>query len=448
MLTQQPSCAKVLENLLMEKNVMSDEIELTPNQKEFIGTQFPTPKGGVLTVTGVLGKCGTTAIFSLDCSICSLDTELWPKSSIKSVKGSLVNGRIPCGCSGKPSWTEEQAKIRVERECSKRGYILHGWSGEYKGRFTYLDLENQKTGNRWQSTTINGFMNGCGDPEEGKEKTRQSNIIDDETHTQEFVKTGKFLEGTKFWRSERKDSRGAQNYWNYHCPKCSGDEFVECGLCSGVFESYVSNLKLGQLSCRCSKGYRFTQEQREYQIKKVFDSEGGEFIGWKDKVGYKNPKSKFKWNCKESHSCETMVTDFLNKNTRCPICDTTRRKEDGRTYGFYPYRKDEQDNLYLIHFKPQGCIKVGRAFDVEARFKGSRGLLKISGCSRDEIEILQILSGTHQQVYDTEQWIHEELTERGFYHEESTWTVETFDSDCLPLLYKLVDQSGLTPVEW
>lgn len=429
---------------------MLDEKELTPSQQEFIGTTFPTPKGGVLTVTGVVGKSGSHALFGLECSICSKDIELWPEGSIKSKKGHLVNGRSPCGCSDRTQWTESQTKLRVQRECSKRGYVFHGWGGEYKGNNTFLDLENPYTGNRWDSTNINSFMRGCGDPEETKEKVGQSNRTDDETHIKEFMTTGKFLEGTKFWRSERKNSQGWQRYWNYTCPKCSNDEYVKAGLCDGVFEGHATSLKKGQPSCRCKTNYLWTQEQREYQIKKVFDIEGGRFIGWKDEdVGYKNSFSKLKWVCKEGHSCETIVSDFLGTNkTRCPTCDKIRKKENGVGYGYFQHRKEDQDNLYLIHFKPQGCIKVGRAFDVEARFKGTTGLLKSSGCSRDEIEILGLYSGTHQEVFDTEQWIHEELTERGFYHEESTWTVETFDQDCLPLVEKLISESGLQEVAW
>lgn len=39
----------------LEENVLEDEakeVKLTNGQKEFIGTEFPTPKGGTLTVIG------------------------------------------------------------------------------------------------------------------------------------------------------------------------------------------------------------------------------------------------------------------------------------------------------------------------------------------------------------------------------------------------------------
>lgn len=426
---------------------MSNEIELTSNQREFIGTTFPTHKGGVLTVTSVVGKCGKregNAKFGLVCSVCSEDGELWPENSITSSKGGLVNGRIPCGCAKNIKWTEEQTRLRVRRECHSRGYIFHGWCGEYEGKNTHLDLENLKTGNRWQSTSIHSFMRGTGDPEEGKEKIRNGSLIDDKTYIQKFIQTGKFLEDVIFWRSDKKDSKGWKTYWNYTCPRCSKDEYVKSGLCSGIFEASSSNLKLGKLSCRCSDKYHWTQEQRRYQIYKIFTLEdSGEFVGWKDNHRHKSRYLKFKWICKEGHSCETTVKGFLSNNNRCSTCNKIRKKVEGGFYGYYHQRTEEQDNLYLIHFKSQNCIKIGRTFDVDRRVKE---LLKQSGCTADEIEILQILSGVHQQVYEKEQEIHGKLTELGFYHENSTWTTEAFDEDCLQLLYELVSESGLIPV--
>lgn len=417
---------------------------LTKSQKEFIGKKFSTPKGGVLTVVGVVGKSGSgTAVFSLECSVCSKDEKLWSKYSIKSVKHNLVNGYIPCGCAFNPRWTEYQNKVRVEEECKERGYVFNGWSGKFKGVYTKLDLHNPKTGNCWESTSVSMLLNGYGDPVEGREKTRQGKLVPDEQHVQEFMKTGKFQEGVEFWRREVVDTEGKKIYWNYFCTVCSKDEYVKNGLCSGVFESLCDNLKKGQLSCRCSKNYRWSQEQREYQIRKICREEGYTFKGWGIKMGYKNKKSKFKWECAQVHDCITSVDNFLNKGNRCMECSRQVQKESGAFYGYYPLRTEEQDNLYLIHFKTQNCIKVGRTFDVRVRLKGNRGLLKSSGCTKDEIEILKVLTGTHQEVYDTEQWIHGELTEQGFYHEESEWTVETFKESCLQTLYKLVDESGL-----
>ncbi|AGG57814.1 hypothetical protein VPBG_00042 [Vibrio phage helene 12B3] len=227
---------------------------LTHSQRDFIGTQFITEKGSILTVTGVSGKIGSNDLFSVECSVCSEDTELfpdgfsrvkgmlqnkdgslkaipcgcsnspkwtdrqdeiltqrlldktqpnlkvigsvkvkgkdrkfilecnvcssddelWPLGSITSTKDSLGKGVVPCGCSKNPNYSESQWKIKVQRECNQSGYVFHGFDlsqsgGKFKGQNTKLDLSNPTTGNRWQSTSITGFLNkGSGDPSDAR----------------------------------------------------------------------------------------------------------------------------------------------------------------------------------------------------------------------------------------------------------------------------------------
>lgn len=333
---------------------MIPESEWTRLQREFVGEQFPTPKGGFLTVTGVAGKRGGHAVFSLGCSVCSKDEELFPEGSITSVKGSLIKGSVPCWCAKNPSWTQSQYETLVNRKCAERGYEFLGFVGEWQGKYTYLKLHNPINGNTWESTSINNFLNnGSGCPLE-------------------------------------------------------------------------SNVK------------RWTEQEREQQVNQVFAVEGGAFVGWSSE--YKNAHSKFNWLCSEGHECETIVDDFLNMGSRCMTCYKIKQRENGNGYGYYPKRAQETDYLYIIHFKKDNCIKVGRSFDVDRRVKE---LIKPSNHKRNEIEILAIYTGGHQDVYDTEQRVHEELTERGFYHNESDWSVETFDPDCEGVLYYLLSKSKL-----
>lgn len=156
------------------------ESEWTRLQREFVGTSFTTDKGSVLTVTGVSGKDKQgAALFSVECSICSLDTELFPEG-LNSTKGHLQNkdGGLrtpPCGCSKNTHWSQSQWKIKVQRECNQRGYIFHGWGEKFKGQYTKLDLYNPVTGNHWKSTLINSFLSkGHGDPEEAKQGQKLS----------------------------------------------------------------------------------------------------------------------------------------------------------------------------------------------------------------------------------------------------------------------------------
>lgn len=341
---------------------MVPESEWTKGQREFVGTQFPTPKGGMLTVNGVSGKTKSgIAIFLVECNICSGDKELFP-TKFNASKGDLIRGQIPCGCSSKFNWTLVQYEVLVKRESSRRGYIFHGFVGKFKGNKTYLNLENPETNNRWKSTNINNFLNeGVGDP----------------------LSTGK-------------------KRWSSH--------------------------------------------EREQQIYQIFSTEGGVFSGWVN--GYKNSYSRFKWVCREGHTCKTSINSFLFGNSRCKVCYKEKMKKEGNFYGYFPHRKNEKDYLYIMNFNNK-YIKIGRAFDIEKRInKRKTGILDCSRFLRKDIKILQVFTSNHQTVYDTEQWLHEELTDRGFYYnkKDGLWSIELFEVDCLQALNYLLKDVNLEDV--
>lgn len=149
-------------------------MKITRLQREFVGTTFLTPKGSTLTVIGVSGKQGRLVLFTLECSMCSKDKELWPYGSITSQKCSLVRGSIPCGCAKKPHWTQDQYEILINRKCAERGYQFMGFVGEWEGNLTYLRLHNPKNDNTWKTTNISSFLNlnvGC--PLEARLKQKQ-----------------------------------------------------------------------------------------------------------------------------------------------------------------------------------------------------------------------------------------------------------------------------------
>ena len=89
---------------------------------------------GRYTVLNVIGKDGrTTKIFSLTCSVCSKDRELFPEGSITSKKYNITIGKLPCGCAKSPQWTQAQYEIRIKRLLDQEGGVFTGWSGENKG---------------------------------------------------------------------------------------------------------------------------------------------------------------------------------------------------------------------------------------------------------------------------------------------------------------------------
>lgn len=391
------------EDVISKLNMKPFE-ELTPSQKEFIGATFPTPRGGVLTVVGVDEiKSGSNARFILECSICSQDEELFTERFL-SVRGSLVKGYVPCGCAKSPKRSESQWIIKIKRECENRGYIFKGWVETFKDQNTKLKLYNPSTENEWCTTSIHNFLNnGSGGPVERREKISQGKILADSVHIEAFMKIGVFLKGTTFTRNkERVDSRGCRFYWDVTCPKCSNDVYVQNKLCTGVFTSRAGGLKLGYQICRCSDRFRWTKEQREFQIKNILADEGLTWEGWVDSTKVKNNTSKFKWVCKKGHSCNTSVNSFLNSKARCKTCFML---ESG-IYGYYKARTQEKDFLYVYTFKDLPYIKIGRTFEPDRRLKENQKRVNdYYNNKKHKISTVRLYSSTHEIIYNLEQYL-------------------------------------------
>ncbi|CAL9961023.1 hypothetical protein VPHF99_0059 [Vibrio phage F99] len=384
----------------------------------------------MLTVTGVSDKGEVPAIFSVECSVCSKDQELWPFGSIKVTKDGLSRYHVPCGCSKAVQWNEKQLEVIVSRLCKTLGYTFKGFCGVFSGMKSKMILENNCTGNVWNTTTVKNFLNGSRDPKaSGKHKWT---VQEREYQIQERLLKlqGKFLK----WEGIYK---GPLSKFSWLCK--------EGHTCQTSVGSFL-NAKVG---CNvCSGSVRWSVKERVTQISELLSSVNGKFKGWLGSNNYENTQSVLKWECDQGHDCTTKVHDFVYGGVRCATCYKEHHRKLGYGYGYFPHRSSEQDNLYIIRFKRDETIKVGRAFDMDNRIHTSNGLLKSSNHKLEDIEILKTFTGTHQEVWDTEQWVHEELTERGFHAHWITWTQECFTEDSEELIYRLLDESGLVEGEW
>lgn len=197
---------------------------------------------------------------------------------------------------------------------------------------------------------------------------------------------------------------------------------------------------------KCKYDAQRTDEQEALdKCRAICEVERYEPLGFPD--GYKNAKDRFEYRCSKHGKQNVSYNDFVNGGKRCRGCWKERQKEvlreNGNGNGYYPERKDEQDFLYVLNFNNK-YIKVGRSFDVERRL-GKNELQKDSGISN--IVKLRIFTAAHQEIYDTEQELHEELRERNFQH-YLDWTNECFENDCLFILNKLLDTCGLEEVSF
>lgn len=398
----------------------------------FIGTQLETPKCSTLTVIGYDIKEGK---YIIKCSVCSLDNELF-YDKVLSSKSNLISGNIPCGCGKSPRWSERQYKIRVEREAKIRGYIFLGWAEDFKGNKTKIRLYDTLDKNTWETTCISSFINnGYGNPVVRDKKNSQEKLKPDEYHINDFLNTGKFREDSEFWRIDEKDNNGRKPYWNYKCPICYKDEYVDAGLCTGVFKTTMANLKKGLIPCRCGK-YIWSKDQREYQIKNICQSEGFTFKRWVD--GYEGKLTKFEWVCSKGHSCTTNIDNFINVGRRCRKCSFSKN-----SYGYYQERADDIDYLYINYVSEENYLKIGRTFNPATRFKQNNRRVKSYNATA-MMYPLKLFTGTHNQVYSSEQLI---LNNLSGYSVDGYGSIELLSLNSLHHVLGIIESKDLTEVD-
>ena len=155
---------------------MGEIMEVFENKKkqqkaeDFIGWKSPD---GKLEVVGIAGKDKwEVSLFKVTCIECSKDKELFPSGYFISTKGNLVYGQKPCGCSKQPKWFEWQFLILARRAGEKKGFIVHGFSEEFHGQYTKLNLECLKDGHKWIARLDSVINNGSGCPKCGIEQKK------------------------------------------------------------------------------------------------------------------------------------------------------------------------------------------------------------------------------------------------------------------------------------
>ena len=330
---------------------MNKKVKKYEKAENFVGWKS---HDGKLSVISIVKKSKHTT-FKVTCTECAKDPELFPDGYFVSTKSNLIKGKRPCGCGSGFGWEGWQYLILARRAGEKRGFIVHGFSEEFHGQNTKLNIECLKDGHKW-STAINNIINS-----------------------------------------------------NSGCPKCAG------------------NIKL-------------TEQEALQKCIDICKEMSYDVVGFVD--GYKNSKSRFEYVCKTHGKQEVSYNKFVHSKNRCPFCAKDKQKELAvGFYGYYPERKDEKDYLYVLNFNDK-FIKVGRSFDVDERIKN---LKKPSESGIKKIYKLRIFTATHQEIYDYEQELHNELRERNFQHYVD-WSTECFENDSLFVLNKLLDICGLEVV--
>lgn len=212
---------------------------------------------GQLEVIGIGARLNYHKIYILKCSICTKDSELFGQGYFTSLKGCLMRGKIPCGCSTSPKWSKEQYAVLCYRKAQELGYKFLGFEGNWKGNKTKLKMFCQKHG-EWGTGIISNLLcSGFGCPKCRTDSTIISNRKPDGVMITSFFASGAFHPDTKFWRSERLNHRNTRSYWFMSCPECGE---------TGETESH--NLQKGKRSCGCNM-----HRQKECYINLLLEDE-------------------------------------------------------------------------------------------------------------------------------------------------------------------------------
>lgn len=386
----------------MRKFMQNEDIPYYDQVEIDVGVCYKSKQGNVLRIIDKVGK-----MFTYTCDICIKDKELFPEQKFSALKGNLKKGQTSCGCSRRPSWNEDQYKILAKRACIKYGFIFIGWAETYNGSNTHVILYDPINDCRWNTSLLSTLISkrGIKESPSGKLKRMEKQFCkQDDDMINNFYKAG-FSKDYVFKRNKTKvNHKGYKDYWDYYCPICSEDEYVTNGFCSGVFTTSSYRLNNGVKCCRCVDNYQWTKEQREYQIKKICSSEDCVFIGFIDNNNWK-VHSKFEWVCKNGHITSSSLSGYLHGGKRCKTCSEN-------TNGFYQYRSDEEDILYLLYFENkdnndnEGFIKIGRTFNELSRYYEYK--------AKYNIKHISTITNKHSIILQTETELKYLLSHMGF----------------------------------
>lgn len=300
-----------------------------------------------LEVLSIIDKIGYTKTYSVKCHKCANDPELFGDALFKSYRSNILRNYLPCGCGARPLWTERQFTIICERESIKRGFTFSGFSGDFQGNKTKLELICPIHG-IWNSTSINHFLKGRGCP--GCKSVTCANVnkgnthsrIDDDIMIRSFMSTGAFHPDTTFKRCDPILTNRSVSDWVINCPECKTEVIAKS-----------SNIRLGYKLCACNK-----PRQKYTYINIVSDKDNilaikyGIATNPEDRLKKQAWKSVYTmsnygvWEFSDYQSCR-------NAETYCKriFQQALSREEmpDGFSETTYPFNIDKIINIYESH---------------------------------------------------------------------------------------------------
>lgn len=332
------------------------------------------------------GRGKKDRLYQVKCHECAKDPELYGDAVYITDKSIIVKNIEPCGCSTSPRLSLEQNTVLIKRACEDRKYKLLDIIGEYKGVFSKILLKCDVCDHEWQNNISATLLDSTGCMKCRGIDTGNRFRKSDEYMIKSFFESGKFQEGTNFWRSSRKTLKG-HSHWFSTCTVCSNDKYVKAGFCSGIFESPGVSLQRGAKPCRCNFTYKWTKKQREFQIneKIIADNLPYKFIRY---VKYKGYNSQIIMHCPEHDNWVARVDSFLYNNSLCPSCAKTgyNRNKQGWFYILKAEGASGEFTGYGISNTPKRRIKKHTSTLAEYGFK----IMEYRQFDRDGITIANL----------------------------------------------------------
>jgi hypothetical protein len=283
------------------------EEEWTKNQREFVGSEFDTPKGGVLTVTGVSKrKTGSHARFTCRCSICSKDIELFPED-FTATKGALSQGSFPCMCTKTDTLTDRQELLLVNRKLLVKTPQIKAVGIRKRGVekvFTLTCDICSKDPDLWPDDfTISrgNLLSGrvpCGCAKEQGVYTDEQDLL---LTNRMLSEKGSTLTAQETFRVKNKSNR----CFILTCSVCSKDTEL---FPYGSISSTKGQLKIGHKPCGCPSTPRWNEDQNKIRVIRKSKENGYIFHGWSEgyhgkdtKLLLENPETGNTWRTTSMH---------------------------------------------------------------------------------------------------------------------------------------------------
>lgn len=252
------------------EDVIDPEYGLQQDDWSLSGVVFGTH--GQLSVVGWSGKRKSDKFYILRCSVCSQDPELFGEGIFRSFKFSLLkkHPQIPCGCSARVAWTEEQYKVLCIRKLRNMGLEFIGWEGAYRKAQTKV-IVSCPTHGLFTGANVKAFVDQettkgncvkCGNSIASKTRSKSIDYF-----TQMFSDSGNYSKDHKFEFIGYCEGT-SKRLWNVWCPVCNVD-----------YEASTGSITEGKKGCGCNY-----KDKHHAYINKVYYN--GELVCLKFGISY------------------------------------------------------------------------------------------------------------------------------------------------------------------